>query len=171
MACRGGYLALLESEALTLLALESVDDRLEYLNSLYETADSDGRQLTVDKSWDAMHRVLCGGWLDSEHGDIELRSCVIGGQQLSEWDGHIISYVPSAMVARVAAEIQRITEPWFRQRYFSLDRLPSDSGAMRYDYPLSDEDFEYAWVYFQEVQQFYQNAARRGLAVVFDVDQ
>ena len=84
MACRGWYIALLPEEASKFLGLTSVDNRVEFLNTLYTPADADGRQQSVDKSWDAMHRCLCGGWLDTEHGEEAKRACVIGGRQLSD---------------------------------------------------------------------------------------
>jgi hypothetical protein len=125
----------------------------------------------VDKSWDAMHRVLCGGWLDFEHGDEALRACVLGGRQLSDRDDHIISYVEPSLVKRVADAISGLSEAWFRCQYFALDRNPPGVFVHRYEVELSEQDFEYTWAYFTEVRAFYQRAAQRGLATVFEVDQ
>jgi hypothetical protein len=171
MACRGWYTALLPDEADALLAAPDTDDRIELLESLYESADADDRILSVDKSWDAMHRVLCGGWLDATHGDAALRPCVIGGQPLSDQDDWIISYVPPDLVPRVAAAIAPLTRDWFRAQYFALDRNPPGPLVHRYDADLTDDDFEYTWSYFTEVRDFYARAAARRLATVFAVDQ
>ena len=63
MACRGWFTALLPDEATAIRAAANVDELLEKLDDFYTAAAADGRIQSVDKSWDAMHRVLCGGWL------------------------------------------------------------------------------------------------------------
>lgn len=171
MACRGWYTALLPDEAAALLAATKAVDRVEILDSLYQVAESDGRIQSVDKSWDAMHRILCGGWLDFKHGDETLRAVVIGGRRLSEGPDWIISYVEPPLVQKVSATIAGLSEDWFRTQYFVLDRNPRGWFAHRYEMDLSDQDFEYTWAYFLEVREFYQRAAGRGLATVFTVDQ
>lgn len=171
MACRGSYSALLPQEAATLLEMVDVEQRLEFLESLFQTALADGRILLVDKSWDAMHRVLCDGWLDFKHGDEPRRACVIGGRQLSNRSDWIISYVEPNLVKQVAASIDGVSREWFTWQYFALDRMPSGFWVHRYDAELCDVDFEYTWEYFVEVQGFYRMAAGRGLATVFAVDQ
>ena len=158
-------------EAEALLASPTTDARIEFLNSLYYIAESEKRLQSVDKSWDAMHRVLCGGWLDHKHGDETLRACVIGGQQLSDNPSWIISYVDLAMAKRIAPAIADIQYGWFREQYFALNRNPRGWFVHRYDYPMSEEDFEYTWEYFTFVQAFYRDAAHRNLSSVFAVDQ
>src|SRR5690349_630217 len=125
MACRGWYTALLPDEAAALRLAGDVDDLLEKLNDLYSTADKNSRILSVDKSWDAIHRVLCGGWLDDFHGEPALRACVLGGTQLSDRNDWIISFVEPALVKEVATAIEPIKEAWFREQYFALHRNPS----------------------------------------------
>jgi hypothetical protein len=173
MACRGWYIALLPQEAAMLLALTDVDERVEFLNSLYTEAEADGRQQSVDKSWDAMHRCLCNGWLDAEHGEEAKRACVIGGRQLSDRPDYIISYVEPGLVQRVAAALEGITREWLLSQYFSLGENPPGAGVHRYEMYLVDTevDSEYTWDYFVQVKDFYQRAAKRGLATVFVVDQ
>jgi hypothetical protein len=172
MACRGWYTALLPDEAEAIRSASDVDDLLEKLNNLYPAADQDARIQSVDKSWDAMHRVLCGGWLDDVHGERPLRACVLGATQLSDRDDWIISFVEPSLVKEVVAAIKPIDEAWFRAQYFALDRNPHGSGVHRYEAPeFGEQDFEYTWSYFCEVRDFYRRAAERGLAVIFAVDQ
>src|SRR5919107_1280715 len=101
MACRGWYTSLLPHEANAIRSSVNVDQLIEALNDLYPIADADGRILAVDKSWDAMHRVLCSGWLDDVHGDSARRACVIGAKQLSDRDDWIISFVDAGLVKDV----------------------------------------------------------------------
>ena len=171
MACRGHYTALLPEEAFTLLHLTGVDRRLEFLDSLFISAEADGRILLVDKSWDAMHRILCDGWLDAQHGDVARRACLIGGQQPSTRPDWIVSYVEPALVKTVVVAIEGISRDWFRTQYFSLNRIPPGFWVHRYEIELSELDFEYTWHYFREVRRFYAMAANRGFATVFLVDQ
>ena len=145
MACRGWYIALLPEEASKFLGLTSVDNRVEFLNTLYTPADADGRQQSVDKSWDAMHHCLCGGWLDTEHGEEAKRACVIGGRQLSDRGDYIISYVEPSLVGVVAAALEGVTREWFLSQYSGLDRNPPDPGAHRYETYLVDADVDYEY--------------------------
>jgi hypothetical protein len=172
MACRGWYTALLPAEAATITTAADVDVLLAKLEDLYSIADADGRILSVDKSWDAMHRVLCGGWLDTKHGDPMLRACVIGGRQLSSRRDWIVSFVDSPLVIEVVKAIAGIQEDWFRDQYFALHRKPAGwFGVHRYEAELTQEDFDYTWAYFVDVRDFYGRAADRGLSTVFSVDQ
>ena len=171
MACRGWYTALLPAEAEEILSIEDPSEVWERLDDLFPAAEADGRILLVDKAWDAMHRVLCGGWLDLTHGDPVLQCVVIGGLQLSNESDWIISYVEPAMVSRIVEKIAGIEKSWFREQFFALDRNPSGAHAHRYEGPLNEDDFEYTWSYFTDVRDFYGRAAERGLATVFGADQ
>jgi hypothetical protein len=153
--------------------LPDVDSRLEFLASLHASAKADGRRLFVDKSWDAMHRCLCDGWLDAEHGEESMRACVLGGEQLSDRADWIISYVEPALVKRVADSIGGLARDWFESQYFSLDENPPGVGVHRYEMYLVDPepDFEYTWENFVKVRDFYRRAASRRLAILFQVDQ
>jgi hypothetical protein len=153
------------------LQLADVALRLEFLDSLYDLAKADNRVLSVDKSWDAMHRALCGGWLDAEHGEQAKRACVIGGRQLSDCSNWIISYVDPALAKQVVEAITGISHDWFRLQYFSLDRIPHGFWVHRYKVALTEQDFDYTWEYFSAVRDFYHMAISRGLATVFVVDQ
>ena len=48
-----------------------------------------------------------------------------------------------------------------------ISRLDPD----QYDGPIDEEDWEYTWDYFADVQKFFAKAAEAGRAVVFTVDQ
>jgi Domain of unknown function (DUF1877) len=171
MACRGWYTGLLPVEVDALLTASDVQDRIELLNSFYLEADQDGRILLVDKSWDAMHRVLSGGWLDFEHGDEVLRACVIGGRRLSDRNTWIMSYVEPNLVQRVSEAIADLTREWFQSLYFGLHKNPPGRYVFRYEADLDEQDFEYTWDYFTMVRDYYQRMAERGLASVFAADQ
>jgi hypothetical protein len=174
VACLGSFTALLPQEAVQFLELPDVESRVEFLESLYDTTKADRRRQGVEHAWDAMHRCLCDGWLDAEHGEEAQRACVIGGRQLSDENDWIISYVEPALVKRVSAAIEDLTREWFEEQYYALQWNPPGEGIHRYEtYMIGDlaADFEYTWDYFVCVQGFYQRAATRDLATVFKVDQ
>lgn len=171
MACRGWYTALLPDEQTAVTTAPDLDELLQKLNEIYPTADVDGRIQSVDKSWDAMHRVLCGGWLDTTHGDKVLRACVLGGRQLSSRNDWVISFVEAPLVAQIAEATADLNEPYFREQYFALHRDPPGLRVRRYEIELTQEDYEYTWAYFTEVRDFYRRAAKRGISTIFAVDQ
>ena len=117
MSCLGHFKALLAQEAAQLLALPDVERRLEFLDSLDDITIAEKRRLSLEHSWDAMHRCLCGGWLDTTHGEEARRACVMGGKQLSDRRDWIISYVDPDLVKQVAAAIKDLTREWFEEQY------------------------------------------------------
>jgi hypothetical protein len=176
MACRGWFCSLDESEATDLLRAR---DAAEFLNDLYGRINGD-RIVPVDKSWDAMHRCLCGGWLDDVHGESALRSFVLGGQQLVTQSDYIVSFVPASQVPSIANRASTVTKDWFMRVYFDLSRIPHRPQGIfgffrpaprRYEGPIGETDFEYTWSYFEEVREFYARAAASGYATAFCVDQ
>src|SRR5687767_2753205 len=120
MACRGWFTALLPDEATAIRAAADVDELLAKLDDVYTAAAADGRIQSVDKSWDAMHRVLCSGWLDDVHGEPALRACVLGANQLSDRNDWIISFVEPGLVKDVARAIEPVEETWFCEQYLLL---------------------------------------------------
>lgn len=171
MPCRGSFYALRSDEEAEVLATSDVDELLEIVDGFFDVSSEESRRLNVDKSWDAMHRVLTDGWLDARHGDAVLRQCVLGGRQLSDRNDWIISFVNRIEVPRVSAAILPLTQDWFRERYFRLHKRPAGWFAHRYEFDLSETDFEYTWSYFTDVRALYQRAADDQLSVLFLADQ
>lgn len=163
MACRGVFFALTDDEAARLLAAPSDETLVEIIQEeIEERWDEEWLQET-DKAWDAMHRCLTDGSL-SIASISPLHRCVLGGRQLYDGDDYIVSFLTPPEVEEVAAALRPIDRAWMRERYARID--PTD-----YDEPLSEEDFEYTWEWFQGVQAFYRKAATGRRAVIFSVDQ
>jgi hypothetical protein len=53
---------------------------------------------------------------------------------------------------------------WGLSRYFAIDQES-------YDSPLSEDDYQYNWAWFQEVRDLYEMVARDGRCVLFTTDQ
>jgi hypothetical protein len=155
------YLALSDEQTTRLTSAKRDADVLEILRTFEEEWDEANLQET-DKSWDAMHRCLSDGTLKVRRGAYPLNRRVLGGRQLHRGRAYIVSFVPATEVADVAAALKHVTKPWLRERFFALTT---------YQGPQDEDDFEYAWAYFEEVHEFYTKAAGEQRAVVFSVDQ
>lgn len=122
----------------------------------------------LDKSWDAMHRVLSEENLYFETQAIPLGLVVLGGTILygdrdSEED-YIISLKNPEQVKEIAVALQNITKEEACKRYYEID-------ADDYGFPLSDEDFEYTWAYMEGSIDFWKRASQENRYVLFTVDQ
>ena len=163
MSCLGGFRAITKETLETLRAVPREDRVPDYLDEM-DTVDS----FDVDKSWDAMHRALCGSKL--EFGDTPAPGCwvVLGGEVLrgdreGEEDYLVVCKSPE-QVRQVDQLLQGMTEEAFRELYFSID--PEEYGC-----PMDEEDFEYTWENLAGSLPFWHGAAEKGLWVLFDVDQ
>ncbi len=67
-------------------------------------------------------------------------------------------------VADVAKALPGVSMEGLRARYFAID--PAD-----YECPVTEEDFQYTWHWFQEVPEFWLRAASEGRQVLFTADQ
>ena len=114
-----------------------------------------------------MHRLLTDGRLEYQNGEYPLNHTVIGGEILiggGEDDTYIISLKTPAQVQDIAQALMTIDEETLHRRYFALDEKA-------YGYPLSEDDCDYVWDWFQNVRDFYQRAAAANRHVIFTVDQ
>jgi hypothetical protein len=167
MSCLGVHFALTDSEVVKLKSMPDEQDRLEYLTEEIEEQYLDGdKQFAAesDKSWDAMHRVLSDGQLTWEGGEYPLNHVVLAGELLYTDDDYIMSLKTPSQVKDIANAIRLISVEDFRTRYFNLN---SDD----YGLELTDEDFEYTWEWFQNVQQLYERASADDRFVLFTADQ
>ncbi len=119
-------------------------------------------------SWDAMHRALTDRRL--EYGNAHPPGCwvILGGERIyggreGEWD-HIITGKTPAQAQAVADWIGSVTEEQFREWYFTID--PAEYGM-----EPDDWDCGYTWEYFHDSQDFWKQAAKKRLYVIFDASQ
>jgi uncharacterized protein DUF1877 len=164
MACREVLFALTAEEERQLLDASQDDEAMmAVIEEIEESWNEEWLQET-DKAWDAIHRCLTDGTLN--YGSSALHGCILGDvpDSLYEEEDYIVSYKEPDKVKKIAAAIRSIDEAWMRPKYFAIN--PRD-----YDVPLSEQDFDYTWDWFQGVQKFYQKGATDGRAVVFTVDQ
>jgi|GEM_PF-235061 len=167
MSCLGVHFSLSTNEVRSLRAIEDEAERVEHLHDVIEEEyfrNQPGRKAESDKAWDAMHRALSGGRLTWDSGDYPLNHLVLGGERLYTGTDFIMTLKTPAQVHDVAAELSQLTEAGFRQLYFAID-------ADSYGCPLTEEDCEYTWEWFQGVRDFWLRAAAEGRYVLFTADQ
>ena len=169
MACLGVHFALSDDDVATLRAFRSEEDRLDHLQEVIEEEymHRDATQSLYaesDKAWDAMHRSLTDGKLTWDGGSYPLNHTVLAGELLYSGRDYIMSLKSPAQVKDVAAELKKLDSDWFRAKYNAIDRES-------YGVPLSEEDFEYTWEWFQTVRELYKTAASVSRYVLFTADQ
>ena len=165
MSCRGVRFALGRDDVETIRSFAKDSDRLNFVlehveEELYDT----DRAASSDKSGDAMHRALSGGYLTWDGGTYPLNHTVLGGELLYSGDDFIMSLKSPSQVSDVAGSLADIDLEAFRKLYFAI---PADD----YDAALDEQDCEYTWSWFEEVREFFQRAATEGTYVLFTADQ
>jgi hypothetical protein len=163
MSCRGVYFALATEEESRLLSARGDEELMEVLEEIEQAWDENRLQET-DKAWDAIHRCLSDGTLNPQGGEYPLKLCVLGGKHLHQGDNYIVTFVARSAVPDVSRAMAKIGESWMREHYFRID--PKDYG-----FPLTDEDFQYTWGWFEAVREFYREAAEKEQSVIFTVGQ
>lgn len=164
MACRGVHFALTDEQRSQLLAIvESQGDVIGYIQEDIEEQWDTEWLCETDKAWDAIHRCLTDGTLSGDDST-PFYWCVLNGAQMYVGDDYIVSFVDVPNVKQVSDAIASLNESEFRTRYNAIDEQD-------YGMPLSDEDFEYTWSYFNALRDFYARAANSSRSVLFSVDQ
>jgi Domain of unknown function (DUF1877) len=164
MAMAGGvFFALDDLQLERLLAARGDEALMSVVSAIGEDTDP-VHQAQCGQAWDALHRCLTDGSLGFEAGQYPLNRVVLGGRQLHQGDGYLVSLVMPGEVRDVARALASITREWLHERYFTL--LPSDDAP-----GFGEQDFTSTWAHFQAVQRFYARAADVGRAVIFTVDQ
>jgi hypothetical protein len=159
MGCLGVHFALLEADARRLQRAKTDDRLTEVIEEIEERWERRWLQET-DKAWDAIHRCLTDGGLDS--GSTPLHRVIFGDRNLYRGGDYNISLLTPKRVEAVAAAIQGIKENWMREQYYAID--PRDYGGT-----LGEEDFEYTWGWFVPLRRFYVRAAKAQRWVSFTV--
>ncbi|MEU7611822.1 YfbM family protein [Micromonospora sp. NPDC049204] len=153
----GVHFAITSEQERSLLAAD--DDRVgEFLEEIEESWYDDTFRVDTDKAWDAIHRCLTDGTLDPDGGPYPLSHAVLGGRHLH--DDYYVVYVSAAEVRDVAEALRTIDRVWLRLRFDAID-------GSDYDGAQDDDDFEYTWSNFADVQAFYDRAAKADRSVIF----
>ncbi|MTD93026.1 DUF1877 family protein [Hyphomicrobium sp. xq] len=165
MVARGVHFALTAEDERRLLACPA-GQRPDFIRNDIEEfyfAHAGEWLCETDKAWDAIHRSFGASELHYEYRS-PLHGVILGGEPLYFRRDYIISLKKSGCVGEIAGALGAVGEQEFRARYFGID-------PMKYDCPLSEEDFEYSWSWLQRLIPFYLRSAEAGRSVVFTTDQ
>ena len=163
MASRGVHFAITPTEMECLLAAPNDVELMKIIEALEEAWDTENLAQS-DKAWNAIHRCLTDGSLLYDSGSYPLNHVICGGRALYKGDDYTISLVTPCQVRDVSAALTSSSEPWLRDRYYSL------IDPKEYDGDHGEDDFEYTWEWFQGVCDLFKKASATGRAVIFTVD-
>ena len=167
MSCLGVLFALTNADVKRLLSARQAANRDEEVMAVIEEIEErwDERwTFEFDKGWDAIHRLLTDGQLEFENGVYPLNHCILGGTQLHDEDGYVISLKSPEQVVDVAKALEELNEARLRVLYFNID-------AETYDGEVGEEDCGYTWSCFEGLPEFYAKAAKAKRHIIFTVDQ
>jgi len=166
MGCLGVHFSLSRDEVESICALDE-SERVDYLQENIEEdyfANHPERIAQSDKAWDAIHRALADGNLTWDGGEYPNNHVILAGELLYTEPDYIMSLKNPDVVRDVAAALPAITQEDFRRRYFAID--PGNYG-----FPITEDNFEYTWDWFNEIRTFWLRAASEGRYVLFTADQ
>jgi hypothetical protein len=162
MAGLGVHFAISEETVSRLLAAEDDADVISIVEQI-EAELEPGFVFPTDEAWDALHRCLTNGTLKRDSGVFPLSHAVLGGVQLCEDQGYLVSLVRADQVSAVADALTPLDQTWLRARY-------DGSEFPGYARRRGDEDFSYTWRHVKGIGNFFQAAADDGRAVIFTVE-
>jgi hypothetical protein len=164
MAGLGVHFALSLDQERRLLAASRDEDAVKEISDEIEEAWDEPHLVDTDKAWDRIHRCLSDGTLDPDGGSYPLSYAVLGGQQLHSAGGYVICYLDCDEVRDIAEALGQLDEASLRERFFALEPDDDDDG------PYDEDDFQYVWENFQDLQRFYKHAGKEYRAVIFTGD-
>ncbi len=167
MGCLGVHFALDAETVQKLRSFSTEAERLEYLQEELEEDFFENNEDSVaqtDKAWDAIHRSLTDGEIGWDNGTYPLNHTILGGELLYTQDDYIMSLKTVAQVKDIATALRGVTEGRLRQAYFRID-------PANYGFPVTEQDFEYTWSWFQSMRDFYFRAAEQRNFVLFTASQ
>ncbi|MBC7852662.1 MAG: DUF1877 family protein [Pirellulaceae bacterium] len=158
---RGYHIALSREHAKRLFGQKDDENLRKFLDDLIADPGmkKSGRLFDSGIQWDAMHRCLTEGELDSSAGEFPLNHVVLGGKQLHQGGDYVAALVRPDMTNFVADAIADVEEENLRKSFFGL---PASFTA-----PRDEKAFMAVWLSLQNLKDFYDAAAENLEAVVF----
>lgn len=152
---------------------EQLEEFLNDSSLLEEFAYADdieegGRQLDLDKSWDAINFLLTGHSLNTlESAEPPLSKVLFSGQLIDEEQDMGYGpahYLTSEQVKEISSALSVISNSEFRQRY-DADRL-NGNGVYPQAWANNEDEVSYIADNFEDLKTFYATAAEEGHAIV-----
>ena len=168
MSCLGVLFAV-EFPVVSKLRRLPADERVDLISEEIEQVWFDEfpeRTFELDKSWDAMHRLMTDGTL-SYGGKDKYALVILGGELIypvEDEDDYIITAKSPMQVKEIYQALRSLTDEEIRKRYFAIP--DEEYGELK-----SEDDFEYTLEYLRDSIQFWRNACENDLWVLFTANQ
>jgi len=138
----------------------------EFADAAY--IEESGRQLDLDKAWDAINFLLTGHSLDTiESAEPPLSQVIFSGQLIDEEQDMGYGpahYLTPDQVRVVSQALAAISTDDFKQRYDPVQL--TEKGVYPQVWDDDESGKQYVVDYFDELKEFYATAAREGQAIV-----
>lgn len=167
MPCLGVLFSLDKDTVTKLKSLSTDDKRLEFVQEEIESVYFDSfpqHFAELAQSWDALHRSLTDGKLMYTNGSFPLNHVIMGGEIMYNGDDYILTLKTPEQVKAIATEVVKIDKDNFKNGYYNIDEVD-------YDIPLTEDDFEFTWGWFDLSKEFWKLASEENRFVLFTVDQ
>jgi Domain of unknown function (DUF1877) len=167
MSCLGVLFSLDVETVGKLKSFKSDEDRLDYLQEEIEEkyfSEFPDKIAELDKSWDTLHRCLTDGKLEYKNGQFPLSHVILGGEILYFGSDYIMTLKTPDQVKQIADSLNSIDKEYLKRGYSKIDEKD-------YGFPLSDDDFEYTWTWFDGSKKFWNLAGGQDRYVLFTADQ
>jgi hypothetical protein len=167
MPCLGVLFSLDEAATSKLKSFSTDEDQLVFVQEEIESIYFDEfpqRMAELVQSWDALHRSLTDGKLAYTNGTFPLNHVILGGEKVYNSEDYIMTLKTPQQVKEIATEIIKIGKDNLKSRYYKIDEAD-------YELPLTDEDFEFTWEWFDLSREFWKLASEENRFVLFTADQ
>ena len=139
------------------------EDMYEYLlENIEEKYFDTDRAYNLDKAWEGIQLCINGGkW--SETSNVP-ENIVFGGEILLDKDDYVITLKKSNEIKGIVNYLEEHKiEDIIRSNFSKIDEN-------EYSMEKDEDNLEFLWEWSQEILEFYKNALKENLNVVFSVD-
>jgi hypothetical protein len=142
-------------------------DKFAKLDDIIEEADDElGSEFSgyADKAWEGIHLLFNGGKFSETGGEYPLNAFIMNFDTDYSWatDGANAFLKTPEVVREIYEASKGITREWFEQEYKGLNAEDFDSSD-------DTEEIAYHWETFEQLRDYYGEAAKRGCHVIFSV--
>ncbi len=162
----GAYVVLTREDAKELFSQQddaAVRAVAERLRSSQKHRDEE-LVLECGTCWDAIHRSLTDGTLETDGGDFPLDHAVLGGRRLFKGDGFEAILIRPDIVPHVSEGLHDLKRAEFAEKYMALD--PEDYGQQP-----NESDCDAAWAILKLIRQLFEDASNEHAAILFTADR
>lgn len=160
---RLGLLYAISNDELSKLKSQETEDMYDYmLENIEEELLPSAYAYELDKAWEGIQWCLTGGEWSEE--DIAPANIIFGGNMILDYDDCIITLKDQASVKAIAKYLrEQNLQEVIRTNFDKID-------GQNYSLPKDEDNLNYLLGWSEGLLEFYENALRENLNVIFTVD-